>query len=60
MQVKNSNPSFKPVTVTFDTDAEYQAFREILYTSNNLSFEGKAGEVFETLYDEFDVNSYED
>lgn len=61
MQVKNSNSSFKPVTVTFDTDAEYQAFRELLYATNdNLNFDGKAQEVLSELWDNFYMDIYED
>lgn len=60
MQIKNPNQAFKPVTVTFDTEAEYQAFREILYTTNdNISFDGKEARVFDGLLDEFDIANYQ-
>lgn len=61
MQVKNTNASFKPVTVTFETAAEYEAFREIIHGANdNCAFDGKAGEVMSDLYDEFDLSNFED
>lgn len=59
MQVKNPNSAFKPVTVTFETFEEYHAFREILHATNdNCSFDGKEQEVLENLWDNLDMDMF--
>lgn len=64
MQIKNPNATFKSVSITFDTQAEYDAFREILayahdYAHDNAPFNNKAQELLDTFDDEFDLSSFE-
>lgn len=58
MQIKNANVAFKPVTVTFETSAEYEAFRAVIYRAvQELNFNDKVEEVANELYDAVEADN---